>query len=143
MSEINNREDTIDSRSVIERIEELETEIYNLGDMSTGDKSEDERAKLEEEAGEELTNLRELDKTGRDTFGEAEWESGVTLIADDHFEDYARELAEDIGAINDEATWPNTHIDWEAAAEALRMDYTSVEFSSKYYDDVQTYWGRA
>jgi len=56
-----------------------------------------------------------------------------TLIPDDEFEDYAQELAEDIGAIDDDAGWPANHIDWEAAADALRMDYTTIAFKGDDY----------
>lgn len=63
-------------------------------------------------------------------------EDGIFLIADDAFEDYARELADDIGAVPADAGWPMGYIDWPAAARALQMDYTAVE-----YDDT-TYWYR-
>jgi hypothetical protein len=46
------------------------------------------------------------------------------------------QLAEDIGAINGDATWPNNCIDWDQAAKELRMDYTAVDF------DGITYWIR-
>lgn len=56
-----------------------------------------------------------------------------TLIADEYFVKYAEELADDIGAVNSEASWPNNHIDWEAAAEELRVDYSSVTFDGHDY----------
>lgn len=60
--------------------------------------------------------------------GILDWEYGATLIRDDYFETYAQELAEDIGAIDRDAGWPGSYIDWEAAATALQVDYTSVTF---------------
>lgn len=43
-------------------------------------------------------------------------------------EQYAEQFAEDIGAIDDNATWPNYYIDWERAARDLFMDgYTFVD----------------
>jgi hypothetical protein len=69
--------------------------------------------------------------------GSADWAHGEALIRDSYFEDYARELAEDIGAMKDCDHWPANCIDWERAARELQMDYTSVEF-----DDV-TYWIRS
>ena len=62
-----------------------------------------------------------------------DWKYGASLIADSYFEDYARELAEDIGAIKDDVAWPCTCIDWEKAADELRQDYTSVEFDGVTY----------
>lgn len=62
-----------------------------------------------------------------------EWEEGATLIHEDYFEDYARQVAEDIGAIDPNASWPLSHIDWSAAADALKMDYVGVEFDGETY----------
>lgn len=56
-----------------------------------------------------------------------------TLIAETYFETYAEELAEDVGAITRDANWPNNHIDWEEAADALKQDYTSVEIGAATY----------
>lgn len=60
----------------------------------------------------------------------------VTLIRDSYFEQYARDLAEDIGAIPDDAQWPCTCIDWEQAARELQQDYTTIDF------DGVDYWTR-
>jgi len=59
------------------------------------------------------------------------------MIHDRYFKDYAKQMADDIGAIDSEAGWPACHIDWEAAADSLQMDYTEVEFGG------HTYWWRA
>jgi antirestriction protein len=56
-----------------------------------------------------------------------------TMILKSTFVEYARELAEDIGAIPDGNTWPLYCIDWERAADELRMDYTSVRFDGDDY----------
>lgn len=76
--------------------------------------------------------LEELEGNG----GDEEWRGAwypVTLIRESHFEDYAQELAEDIGAIDRDAGWPLRHIDWEAAADELLIDYTSTEFDGVIY----------
>lgn len=41
-------------------------------------------------------------------------------------EDFAQNLAEEIGAVNENATWPNDCIDWEHAARELMYDYFEV-----------------
>lgn len=121
---ISNTDDVIDSRDVIARIAELE-ELVPPADESDGTDNEDRL---------ELATLVALQDEAE---GYApDWKYGATLIRDSYFEDYAREFAEDIGAINKDASWPNTHIDWDAAANALQQDYTSVEF------DGVTYWVR-
>lgn len=57
-----------------------------------------------------------------------------TLIPEDEFEDYARDLAADIGAIDSDAGWPLSYIDWSAAADALQSDYTPITYQGT------TYW---
>lgn len=37
---------------------------------------------------------------------------------------FAQNMAEEIGAINKEAQWPNNCIDWEFAAKELMYDYS-------------------
>lgn len=125
--------DIIDVRDIIARFEELEAELFNE------DGEIPESLQDSEEVGEYklLKNILEdqLDGNG----GDEEWRGSwypVTLIADDHFQDYAEELANDIGAIVDNAKWPNNCIDWEKAARELQYDYTSVDI------DGETYWTR-
>lgn len=115
-------EDIIDSRDVIERIAELEAMPFE------GLRREDDP-----EIGEEYAALRDLREQG-ETLGD--WAYGVALISDDYFVEYAKQLAEDIGAIDREAAWPACHIDWAAAADSLQMDYTDIEFCGV------TYWAR-
>ena len=102
----------LDSRDIIARIEELEAGE----ELDTADKEELAAAKaLIEELGEE------------------DAEAGLYLIHEDNFEDYAQEFAEDIGAIPKDLNWPAYCIDWERAANDLRMDYTSVEYQGVSY----------
>lgn len=134
-AEISNTDDIIDSRDVIERLAELREELKNdaSGEVLFSE-DPNERAILRDEARAALDSLVNLAEQG-ETF--ADWEHGEALIRDSYFEDYAAELAEDIGAISPDAGWPAHCIDWERAARELRMDYTSVEF------DGVTYWGRS
>ena len=41
-----------------------------------------------------------------------------------------------MGAVPRDAGWPTSYIDWERAADALKMDYTSIEA------DGRTFWVR-
>lgn len=66
----------------------------------------------------------------------ADWQYGEQLIRDSYFKEYALELADDIGAIDRNASWPMTCIDWDQAASELQMDYSAVDF------DGVTYWIR-
>lgn len=115
-SPITASEDIIDSRDVIGRIEYL-------------DGFDDEEALAELAA---LKALAEQCENG----GVEDWQYGATLIRDSYFVTYAQEYAEDVVEGMSDARWPFTHIDWEAAADELKMDYTSVDF------DGVTYWVR-
>lgn len=48
----------------------------------------------------------------------------------DSDEDFAREMAEQLGAIDTNASWPNNCIDWEYAAREIMYDYSE---SNGYY----------
>ena len=111
---VSNSDDLIDSRDVIARIEELE--------------NDEERT---EEDDQELAALQALAAEAEGYA--ADWKYGETLIRDSYFQTYAMEYAEDIGAINSDASWPANCIDWEQAARELRMDYTSVSFDGVDY----------
>jgi antirestriction protein len=60
-------------------------------------------------------------------------ENEPTMIPEYDFAEYAQELAEDIGAISQDAKWPVYCIDWERAARELKMDYTSVRVNGTTY----------
>ena len=127
--------DIFDSRDIQERIDELQYEFDSLVD-------EYEDVDGEEDAGEDLLNWLEENGDEFVTLLEvkeeveqytSEWDDGAFMIADDYFEDYAQELAEDTGAIDRKAKWPLTHIDWDAAAEELKYDYSEVAIGGKSY----------
>ncbi len=79
---------------------------------------------------EELGHLQALAEEGS---GSPDWEYGETLINADYFVDYAQELAEDIGAVNRNLKWPLNHVDWDAAAEELKQDYSEISFDGTTY----------
>ncbi len=126
---ISTSDDLIDSREVIERIEELESERQDLVDVEDVDVED-----WDAENGEELTALKALADEGESS---ADWLHGETLVRDSYFQTYAEKLADDIGAIDRNASWPVNCIDWEQAARELQQDYSSVDF------DGVTYWIRA
>lgn len=114
----------LDSRELQSRLTELEdmAEAYreSVGtSMPEAPLDDDEQRELEE-----LTTL--ADEV-------SEWYHGATLIPEDEFEEYARQLADDIGATNSDHGWPLTHIDWEAASEALKQDYSEVTYNGRTY----------
>jgi antirestriction protein len=151
---ISNTDDIIDLRNVMARVEELETALQEAMDANEEGHNLDtldeyiaavrqdfSAAHAHRMIGEakELEQMQALLEECKGNGGDEQWRGDwypVTLVRDSYFQEYAQELAEDIGAINADATWPNNGIDWEHAARELRMDYTGVEF------DGQTYYCR-
>jgi hypothetical protein len=163
---ISNTQDIIDSRDIIARLKELEeareesldklreyheekarvTDVDDddddagpeeLDTFEGTDKDATEYALTDdwdEDTEREYNDLKALDE---EAGGSGDYGHGETLIRDDYFEDYARQLADDLGLMKDENAWPYTCIDWEMAADELKQDYTSVEFGDT------TYWVRS
>lgn len=157
-TDISNTDDIIDSRDVIARIEELESELETLTDAV-----DEAREALTDLGQEEPYDSPELEEA-RETLASAEsdladwdgeeelktlkaladqcegcenWKYGEGLIRDSYFREYAEQLADDIGAIDRNARWPVNCIDWEEAARELQYDYTEVDF------DGEAYWIRS
>jgi len=138
--------DCIDTRDLLKRKEELEglrdaleaarEERKDLGDcpattaeeLEVADEAvEDAEAEFGEDEQKELSEIEEIEGEVRD------FRYGETLIPESEFDNYARQLAEDIGAVPRDLSWPACHIDWSAAADALRADYTEVEYQGETY----------
>lgn len=134
---IHNLDNTIDSRDINERISELELEAQGryddahpegvswgeLADLNVGDW-------LDAEDTDEYNNLVCLVADAKYV---EDWEYGALMIRESYFTEYAEELASEIGAIDADAGWPLMYIDWEAAAESLKMDYTTLDFDGVTY----------
>lgn len=139
-------DDIIDTRKIIERIEEIESE-YDDGEGETHGIGI--WAPLDREEWVTLTDL--LSEIGEDACRD-----GVTLIRESYFKDYVREGYGEIGpelheyrSKSGRATWdmeyvrvewdelmsrpPFNCIDWEAVAEDERSDYSIVEFLGTTY----------
>lgn len=125
-----NSEDIIDSRDVIARIDELESEL----EEGSIDAETDCFMVGDDDMSEEYEELMALNSLADQCRGYAgDWEHGEALIRDSYFQEYAEQLADDIGAIDSSVSWPLNCIDWEQAADELKMDYTSVDFEGVEY----------
>ncbi len=103
--------------------------------------------------GDDIVDLRDVEKEYESAVAEADHEyvaavdalkeqfgnwalsvqNNPSMISDRYFEDYARDFAVGIGAIERDAGWPVDSIDWEEAASDLQMDYSSVTFGDTEY----------
>jgi antirestriction protein len=108
-------DEQIDSRDLIELRDAMRDMLAAEDDALDADERKDMQEAIEAIDALEMEGFKD-------------WSYGVSLIREDTFEDYARELADDIGAIRNDAQWPATCIDWEKAADDLAIDYASVRF---------------
>ena len=136
------RDERADLQSEIEEAEEAVTEADGIESEEAEVAEADARRALkawDDDNGEELKELGELIEELRGAGGgDHQWEGDWyprELIAESDFEEYAEELADDIGAVPADAGWPNNCIDWEKAARELAMDYSLVTFRGTDY-----YW---
>lgn len=105
------KDNVIDSRDLISAMEEWQS-IVNDEDIP-----KDER----DIAKEELNKIKEFVEPF-ECYGD--WEYGETLISEDYWEEYVKELICDCGYIcSDFPSW--IEIDWEKTAENVAMDYVN------------------
>lgn len=122
--EITNQDDVIDSREIIERIEEL------LSEMPEDD--------TEARQWDGWAELKALEALAEEASSSPDWHHGETLIRRSYFVDYIEELISDCYELPKELTsgqWPYRHItiDYKAAAEEAEQDYMSVDFDGVEY----------
>lgn len=80
----------------------------------------------------EIVTITDIEKL-EDEVG-SEWNYGVTLIEEDDFEDYCKELVEDIGDLpSDLPSYIIDNIDWGGVANDLRVDYTEIVYQNNTY----------
>lgn len=114
----------IDSRDMEEAIVELEAmeEAAKEGESD----SESGSDAMDEDLAALLAAPREV----RDSCG-SEWRHGVQYIRRSEWVEYAQQLAEDVGAIDNDAKWLACHIDWQAAADALEQGYSTIDIGNE------------
>jgi len=116
---------------LLANVERLEEEANDLYHKELLEAAREELKEWEEEHLEELETLQAVIEEGESI--SSEWRHGTTLIHEHYFVDYAMDLGRDIGVISDFNSWPARHIDWEAAAEELKMDYDLIRYGEHRY----------
>ena len=126
----------LDTRDLAAELDDLARREEEARDMRVNpqDYTDEERAglpdvELTDEEAERLAALRELESEIPD------FRDGETMVPVEDFRDYAEELADDLGYMQDAKAndWPFRHIDWQAAADELAQDYTEVEWEGTAY----------
>lgn len=123
---ITNLEDILDSRDILERIEYLEAEMKKnvFIDHCYG------KDQFELEELETLNSLLQRVQL----YSGVRPEDGALLIRDSYFTEYAKERAYKDGLYGRDSRWPLFYIDWERAANGLKMNYAQI-----YFDGIE-YW---
>ena len=150
-NEISNTDDVIDSRDIISRIEELESDLESEFE-DYQQECFDENAPLKADfdswvekncmdfetwkSEQDIEELESLQKVAEQGEGYGDWKYGETLINESYFTDYCEEMCKDCGDIPQNVP-SYIEIDWEATSENLKADYTEIDF------DGVTYYMRA
>jgi hypothetical protein len=154
---IDNCTDILDSRDIIERIAELESERDSFtatcvacdgaGERAAGHDGApydecaqcaglgmvDAPAQWASENPDEAAELAALMALQDEAQGYAEdWRHGVTLVRDSYFPDYVQSLLVDCDVVPPNLPW-YVVVDWDATADNMRRDYTEVDFGGVTY----------
>ncbi len=132
---IDNTHNYLDVRDIIARVEGLRA-LRQPGPVDTGNPDDADRS--QDDLFDELKTLEsllsDLEGNGGDEQWDGAWYPG-SLIRDSYFTEAMKELVSDIGDLPREVP-AYLVIDWEATANNLQTDYSSVD-----YEGV-TYWYR-
>lgn len=136
-----------DSRDLIQYRDEIANDIVNLYNdyMTDIDEDWDEISDIEDinfdeqefvEANqdeiEEYVAIRNFCNEISDYCSDFEW--GASIIHEDYFEDYCRELVEDIGYLpKNLPEYIENNINWEGVADDLMVDYSEAEYNGDTY----------
>ena len=139
--------DTRDLMSYVEFIQEQLSEMYNnefedKEDFAELDQSDFEDfdwienlqfyTEFKKEFSNDLADFKELLEFYQLLSETPDFEYGETVISEDEFLDYCKEMLEDIGYIpKDLPSW--IEIDFEATSENMKADYFSVDFDNNTY----------
>lgn len=152
MNDIDNRQDCLDVRDIIARIEELESEKETAleaagetydNDLSEAERTAQSRPEFQIEhwethdpgAADELKALAALLDDLKGCGGDEQWRGDwypITLIRRSYFVDYCQELVSDIGDLPKDIPG-YLAIDWDKTADNLEMDYSTVDFDGVEY----------
>jgi hypothetical protein len=123
MADFDGTDAYFDSREVIERIAELESE---LEDLDT-DNDYDEVIELRDELAPLIALRDEAEGYISD------WQYGETFFTWDALVEYTEELVNESYTTGELPSWVTNHIDWEEVTEEVKVDYTEFEFRGTTY----------
>lgn len=134
LDELTEKQDNIAAAK--EELEELKEELASAGD--------EEKEELEEKIIDKESDIESLesdfDKDEQEELAElenleseiSEWRHGETLIHEDNWINYVKEILEDYGDTPMNLPW-YVVINWEETAETLKSDYSEIEYQGSTY----------
>jgi len=133
IEELEDKSQELDDEKDAGEIAEIENAVDSL--RSEIQELEDNIRVIEndiEEANEELKPIKSL-ADDAESYA-PDWSYGAALIHDSYFEEYAKELVQDIGDLpQDIPSYIENNIDWEGVASDIQIDYASVDFDGVEY----------
>ena len=130
----------IDTRDLAEKREELQTDLVNsfndyfdteledFGDLTSYiDNSEDEDVqKWKEDNSDDFDHIEEIDELEN---GISDFSFGETLIPNDDFTEYCKDMVED--CLYNVPDFIKDNINWDGVASDLEVDYSSVTYQGE------------
>ena len=136
---LSNTDDTIDTRDLIARIEELKDDL-GLSEGDTGEAGENLRNTFNRDPAQAdlWTELEALEKVADEASASPYYEYGETLIRESYFTTYIEELINECYELPKDLNsgkWPWRHmkLDYEAAANEAKVDYIECDYDGVTY----------
>ena len=128
MSNFNLYDSVIALRAIMERVEELESEIVGYAEKMDDWQTNADNA-------EELETLQSILDELKDYGWDEQWRGDwypLILIRDSYFTEYAQELVKDCAGLPRDIP-SYIEIDWDATANNLKVDYSCVDIDGTKY----------
>ena len=136
--EFTNNLEQFDSRDMNDRINNLEEEIEEIEYEIEDDvfESEEEKNSLQSYLNEITEEFDTLNSVKEEWGHDPSFEDGILFVREDCFSDYTETLVYDYVIYDELPCWISAHIDWQAVADEILVDYQSIELNGT------TYYGR-
>ena len=134
----------IDTRDLVEKREELQTSLVNsfneyfetkIGDFDELIKHIDnsDNEDVEEWRDDKVYDFEHIDEINELEDEITEFPFGETLIPNDDFTEYCKDMAEDCYNLKDVPDFIKYNINWNGVASDLEVGYSSVTYQGKTY----------
>ena len=134
----------IDTRDLVEKREELQTNLVDSFneyfdteiedfDELTKHISNSEDEDVEEWRDDKVYDFEHIDEINELEDEISEFPFGATLIPEDEFEDYCKDLVEDCYDLDNVPEFIKNNINWSGIASDLSVDYSEIKYQGETY----------